>query len=112
MIQYQSWETQEDHDNCLLPCIILERLRDEESDETTYTAKLVDHHHENESIEYACHIFRRFEYIYTDIPRRGIGTCFTIHIDATFKGRGSQRISLLLYFLLVLCRVHRQRLYH
>jgi hypothetical protein len=79
MIQYQSWLTQEDHDNCLLPCIILERLQDEESDETIYTAKLVDHHHQNESIEYACHIFRRFEYIDTDSPRRAIGTCSTTH---------------------------------
>lgn len=100
MIQYQSWNTQKHHYQCLLPCLILERL--ESDGETTYTAKLVDHHHENgkhtmvgsyliggfvelteslvfpflcrflENIEYMCHIFRRFEYIYTDIPRRGI----------------------------------------
>lgn len=71
MIQYQSWETQSNHMNCLLPCIILERM-EEEGKETTYTAKLVDHHYDNESIEYDCHIFHRFEYIYTDIPRHGI----------------------------------------
>lgn len=71
MIQYQSWDTQEEHFNCLLPCIILERI-EEANEETKYTAKLVDHHHENESIDYACHIFRQFEYIYTDLPRHGI----------------------------------------
>lgn len=70
MIQYQSWNTQSSHFNCLLPCIILERLEGE--DTTTYTAKLVDHHHDNDSIEWDCHIFRAFEYIYTDIPREGI----------------------------------------
>jgi hypothetical protein len=50
MIQYQSWNTQEaDHFNCLLPCLILERLpgSDDGTIETTYTAKLVDHHHEH-----------------------------------------------------------------
>ncbi len=73
MIQYQSWDTQENHFNCLLPCILLERLQDETNASThRYTAKLVDHHHENENIEYTCHIFRQFEYIYTDIPRIGI----------------------------------------
>lgn len=71
MIQYQSWDTQVDHMRCLLPCVILERLENE-GEETTYTAKLVDHHHENTMISYSCHIFRRFEYIYENLPRRGI----------------------------------------
>ena len=50
MIQYQSWNTQGgDHFYCLLPCLILERLpgSDDGTTETTYTAKLVDHHHEH-----------------------------------------------------------------
>eukprot|EP00934_Nitzschia_sp_Nitz4_P000281 Nitzschia sp. Nitz4//NODE_540_length_12935_cov_73.125932//9866//11602//NITZ4_additional_000079-RA//1//CDS//3329531966//281//frame0 len=71
MVQYQSWNTQSDHVSCMLPCLILER-DDIENGNTLYTAKLVDQHYENESVEYDCHIFRRFEYIYTDIPRYGI----------------------------------------
>ena len=34
----------------------------------------------SENIEYECHIFRQFEYIYTDIPRRGIE-----FIDSTYS---------------------------
>jgi hypothetical protein len=58
MIQYQSWDTQENHFQCLLPCLILERLpgNDDGSTETTYTAKLVDHHHENGTSSSYCHL--------------------------------------------------------
>merc|ERR1712238_467828 len=37
-----------------------------------YTAKLIDNYEENTSIDYDCHLFKRFEYIYEDIPREGI----------------------------------------
>lgn len=37
-----------------------------------YTAKLVDAHELNTSINFQCHIYKRFEYIYIDIPREGI----------------------------------------
>lgn len=39
---------------------------------TRYTAKLLDTHEENTSINFDCHIYKRFEYIYLDIPREGI----------------------------------------
>merc|ERR1712194_58781 len=37
-----------------------------------YTAKLIDNYEENTSIDFDCHLFKRFEYIYEDIPREGI----------------------------------------
>ena len=37
-----------------------------------YTAKLIDTHIDNTSIDYECHIYNRFEYIYEDMPREGI----------------------------------------
>lgn len=37
-----------------------------------YTAKLMDTLEQNTSINFDCHIFQRFEYIFTDIPREGI----------------------------------------
>merc|ERR1712166_1196954 len=37
-----------------------------------YTAKLIDTHEDNTSIDYECHIYKRFEYIYEDLPREGI----------------------------------------
>lgn len=37
-----------------------------------YVAKLLDDHETNTSINYDCHIFKRFEYYYMDIPREGI----------------------------------------
>mmetsp|Transcript_36825 Transcript_36825/g.79497 ORF Transcript_36825/g.79497 Transcript_36825/m.79497 type:complete len:881 (+) Transcript_36825:58-2700(+) len=37
-----------------------------------YTAKLIDTHEENTSIDFHCHIFKRFEYIYMDVPREAI----------------------------------------
>jgi len=37
-----------------------------------YTAKLIDHYEENTSIDYDCHLYKRFDYIYEDIPREGI----------------------------------------
>jgi hypothetical protein len=37
-----------------------------------YTAKLIDTHEDNTSIDYDCHIYKRFEYIYEDLPREGI----------------------------------------
>lgn len=84
MIQYHSWHSQEKHFVCLLPCLILERLQDEEDPSMhRYTAKLVDQHHDNLNIEYECNVFRRFEYIYTDIPREGIEFIeTTYHSDA------------------------------
>lgn len=84
MVQYHSWFSQENHFVCLLPCLILERLEDErDPSRHRYTAKLVDQHHDNANIEYECNIFRRFEYIYTDIPREGIEFIETAyHSDA------------------------------
>jgi len=37
-----------------------------------YTAKLIDTHEANTSIGFQCHIYKRFEYIYMDIPRESI----------------------------------------
>eukprot|EP00571_Detonula_confervacea_P001872 CAMPEP_0172316590 /NCGR_PEP_ID=MMETSP1058-20130122/28757_1 /TAXON_ID=83371 /ORGANISM="Detonula confervacea, Strain CCMP 353" /LENGTH=815 /DNA_ID=CAMNT_0013030931 /DNA_START=323 /DNA_END=2770 /DNA_ORIENTATION=- len=37
-----------------------------------YTVKLIDTHEENTSIGFQCHIYKRFEYVYMDIPREGI----------------------------------------
>lgn len=37
-----------------------------------YTVKIVDAHEENTSILLQCHIYKRFEYIYMDVPREGI----------------------------------------
>lgn len=73
---YASWDDQEDHNECLLPCVIIERYKPEEkskdNDEWLYTAKLVDHHVDNVSIPWHCHIYYKFDYFYNDIPRRGI----------------------------------------
>lgn len=40
-----------------------------------------------ENIEYNCHIFRRFEYIYTDIPRRGIEFIESTYSSDIFLGQ-------------------------
>ena len=74
LVQYHSYNSQQSHRDCLLPCLVLERLEAEEDGKkrTTYTVKLVDQHHENDTIGWLCHIFRRFEYIYEDLPREGI----------------------------------------
>jgi len=37
-----------------------------------YTVKLIDTHKENTSVEYDCHLYERFDYIYEDMPREGI----------------------------------------
>ena len=37
-----------------------------------YTVKLLDTHEENTSIDFGCHLYKRFEYIYEDMPREGI----------------------------------------
>merc|ERR1712241_1168578 len=37
-----------------------------------YTAKLLDSYEDNSSVDFDCHIYNRFEYIYEDIPREGI----------------------------------------
>ena len=39
---------------------------------TRYTAKLLDSHEENTSIDVECHIYTRFEYFYLDMPREAI----------------------------------------
>mmetsp|Transcript_9926 Transcript_9926/g.19585 ORF Transcript_9926/g.19585 Transcript_9926/m.19585 type:complete len:843 (+) Transcript_9926:186-2714(+) len=39
---------------------------------TRYTAKLLDSHEDNTSINHDCHIYTRFEYFYLDMPREGI----------------------------------------
>jgi hypothetical protein len=83
LVQYHSWKAQKGHTRCLLPCLILERSETttgggDTNNGTTipsshsYTAKFVDHHQKNDSIEWKCHIFRRFEYIIEDIPREAI----------------------------------------
>jgi hypothetical protein len=80
MIQYHSWHEQTEHRSCLLPCMILERIEGDsdghedsgQSPKVTYSAKLIDKQHDNINIEWECHIFKRFEYIYTDIPRESI----------------------------------------
>mmetsp|Transcript_51055 Transcript_51055/g.123179 ORF Transcript_51055/g.123179 Transcript_51055/m.123179 type:complete len:725 (+) Transcript_51055:170-2344(+) len=71
LIQYHSWYEQTEHMSCLLPCMILERIQGDD-DNISYTAKLIDKQHDNINIEWECHIFKRFEYIYTDIPRQSI----------------------------------------
>lgn len=37
-----------------------------------YTAKLVDTHEDNTSIPYDCHIYKRFEYFFVDVPREAV----------------------------------------
>lgn len=37
-----------------------------------YTVKLIDSHVENTSVEFDCHLYKRFDYIYEDMPREGI----------------------------------------
>jgi len=37
-----------------------------------YTVKLIDSHEENTSIPFECHIYKRFDYYLTDVPREGI----------------------------------------
>lgn len=116
---FMSWYQMEKRpDSCLLPCIVTERRdyidREEverndydDDDEFThrnvesqpnggsatpkrYTAKLIDNHEENTSISFECHIFKRFEYYVTDIPREGIIFVNKIHssdqwIDQAFR---------------------------
>lgn len=57
------------------------RLHDGTGDETLYgdsrsphrySVKLIDTHTENTSIEFDCHLYKRFDYIYEDMPREGI----------------------------------------
>ena len=117
-ITFMSWYQMTDRpDSCLLPCIITERrdyidreeaeVNDDDNDEfidrnvesqpnggsaTTkrYTAKLIDNHEENTSIDYDCHLFKRFEYYVTDIPREGIVFVNKLHssdqwIDQAFR---------------------------
>ena len=70
---YESWNNQPDRDKvCLIPCHVLERTKDEKTDKITYTVKLIDMAEENISIDWDCHIYKKFEYIYEDVPRRGI----------------------------------------
>jgi len=100
VMAYESWNNQDDHFQCLLPCIIMDRNNGEETDDrmvvdddnfdddlyaetlerdddgvsinTRYTAKLIDSHEENVAVDWNCHLYKDFEYIYTDIPREGI----------------------------------------
>merc|ERR1712032_967600 len=37
-----------------------------------YTAKILDLQENNSSVDFDCHIYKRFEYIYENIPREGI----------------------------------------
>ncbi|OEU07767.1 hypothetical protein FRACYDRAFT_250793 [Fragilariopsis cylindrus CCMP1102] len=83
-VTYESWYKQDDHfdvtkgGGCLLPCIIMERHDTAthnfggSSYKERYTAKLIDTHIDNTSIDYECHIYNRFEYIYEDMPREGL----------------------------------------
>jgi len=55
-----------------------------------YTAKLIDNLEGNTSVPYECHIFKRFEYYFMDIPREGITFVNKIHstdqwIDLAFR---------------------------
>lgn len=118
-ITYKSWYEQEDQLNyCLLPCIVMERreyvpgeeasihdILDDDFNERPqfdgkenggsvtnkrYMAKLLDNHESNTSIGYECHIFKRFEYYYMDIPREGITFVNKMHstdqwIDQAFR---------------------------
>jgi len=63
--------------DCLLPCLVIEAHATSDTDgdnngNTLYTAKLVDSAEDNVSIDWDCHIYKKFEYIYTDIPRNAI----------------------------------------
>jgi len=118
LITSESWYEQDDHFDCLLPCIITERREYEEGEEAEvlglwdddfntqsetaglpnggsrtnkrYVAKLLDNHESNTSINYECHLYKRFEYYYMDIPREGITFVDKIHstdqwIDQAFR---------------------------
>jgi hypothetical protein len=95
LVQYHSWKAPSQkgkHDRCLLPCLVLERLElppkkegsDNKKVKHSYTVKLVDHHQKNDSIEWKCHIFRRFEYIIEDIPRSAILFVDQKYVSDTF----------------------------
>jgi len=74
VMTYESWNNQNDHFTCLLPCLVIEagHIDGDTSGNTLYTAKLVDNYGENVAIDWECHIYDKFEYFYTDIPREGI----------------------------------------
>ena len=50
VLTYESWNNQDDDKDCIFPCHIMERIKDEDTGKITYTAKLVDAHNDNISI--------------------------------------------------------------
>ena len=116
-VTFESWYNMVDqYNSCLLPCVVSERreyvpleefqalddddyVDSEEHKEVEnggsatskrYTVKLLDLQEENTSIEYDCHIFKKFEYYITDVPREGIVFVNKIHssdqwIDQAFR---------------------------
>jgi len=75
VLTFESWNNQKNHKDCLLPCAVMEREKhddDVNGATTLYMAKLIDSYPDNVSINWECHIYVKYEYFYTDIPREGI----------------------------------------